>query len=78
VVWIIISFYTDFNNAVLYLMGLPCGISAFLLMKQSRIKGFLMACFLSILSFAVTEITISRLETVNMFYHKVVGDEIRM
>jgi hypothetical protein len=59
-------------------MGLPCGISAFLLMKQTRIKGFLMAWFLSVLSFAVTEIKISRLETVNMFYHKVVGDETKM
>ncbi len=76
--WIILSFYIIFNNVVLYLMGLPLGISVFLLMKQTRNKSFLIAWGLSILLFVVTEIVINRLGIVNMFYHKVVGDEIRM
>ena len=76
--WIILSFYIIFNNVVLYLMGLLLGISVFLLMKQTRNKSFLIAWGLSILLFVVTEIVINRLGIVNMFYHKVVGDEIRM
>ena len=76
--WIILSFYIIFNNVVLYLMGLPLGISVFLLMKQTGNKSFLIAWGLSILLFVVTEIVINRLGIVNMFYRKVVGDEIRM
>ena len=77
-VWVILSFYADFNNVVLYLIGLPLGILVFLLMKQPRIKSFLIAWFLSILLFIVTEIVINSLGIVSMFYHKIVGDEIKM
>lgn len=76
--WIILSFYTSFNNVALYFIGLPVGILVFLLMRQTRIKSFLIAWLLSILLFVVTEIAINRLGILNMFYHKIVGDEIRM
>lgn len=76
--WIILSFYTSFNNVVLYLIGLPVGVLTLLLMRQTRVKSFLIAWPISILLFVVTEIAINSLGIVNIFYHKIVGDEIRM
>ena len=57
---------------------LPAGIAAFLLMKQTKVKSFLLSWLLSILFFAATEIAISGLGIVNMFFYKINGDEIRM
>ena len=76
--WIILSFCTSFNNLVLYLIGLPLGILVFILMRQTKIKNFAIACVFCILMFVVTEITISGLGIVNMFYNEIMGDEIKM
>lgn len=75
---VILLFYADFNDAVFCLIGLPAGTAAFLLMKQTKVKSFLLSWLLSILFFAATEIVISGLGIVNMFFYKINGDEIRM
>ena len=77
-IWIIISFYTNFTTKILYLIGLPLGFSVFLLMKQSKMKYFGIAWIYSVLLYLVTELVLNKLGLINIFYHKVVGDEIRM
>ena len=71
--WVIISFFIDFNDVVFDLMGLPLGISVFLLMKQTRIKSFLISWLFSILFYVLTEIIMGSLGIINIFYHKSAG-----
>ena len=71
--WVIISFFIHINDVVFDLMGLPLGISVFLLMKQTRIKSFLISWLFSILFYVSTEIIIGSLGIINIFYHKSAG-----
>ena len=72
--WVIISFFININDVVFDLMGLPLGISVFLLMKQTRIKSFLISWLFNILFYVLTEIIIGSLDIIHMFYHISLGD----
>lgn len=77
-IWIIISFYLKLNSFCFYLMGLPLAVITYLLLKQSKIRLFFSALLISIVLYIVTEIALTQLGVVNLFFQRALGDGIRM
>lgn len=77
-IWIIISFYLKLNSFCFYLMGLPLAVITYLLLKQSKIRLFLSAWLISIFLYIVTEIALTQLGVINLFFQRALGDGIKM
>lgn len=77
-IWVVLSFYIDFNNFHLFTLGIPLAIITYFLLKSERIKYFFSAWGLSMLAYIVVQILLNATGVVNYFYSHAVGDGIRM
>jgi hypothetical protein len=59
-------------------MGLPLAVITYLLLKQSKIRLFLSAWLISIFLYIVTEIALTQLGVINLFFQRALGDGIKM
>ena len=77
-IWVVLSFYVNFNNLHLFILGIPLAAISYFLLKNERIKYFFSAWGLSILAYIVVKLLLSATGVVYYFYSQAVGDGIRM
>lgn len=75
---VIISFYVILPSSYFYIMGLPLAVITYFLLRQKNIKCFFVSWVFSIITHIVLELILRRMGLVNGFYHRAVGDGIRM